>query len=154
MKRFALLGALMLAGCAPYSGYYRAGATTGAMEAALTECQVAAVQRVPPNTQLRRTPILQTQPARVYCKDDRCIAYPARYAGGRAYTTDVNAGLRGRVVRQCMAREGYRPVTVPLCGSDVPEALRRTAQTRMPPLGPNVCSVRGQDGRYGFVVTG
>jgi len=66
-------------------------------------CETQAARQIPPNTQLRTTPRVAVPP-RPVCGFGAFVIQPARVAGGESYSIDLNAGLRRRAVRQCMAR--------------------------------------------------
>ncbi|RVV99842.1 hypothetical protein EKE94_04005 [Mesobaculum littorinae] len=137
-----------LAGCGQPARYYQAGVPVQQLNGDLTGCAVQAVNTVPPNTQLRRTPI-QIEPGVVRCnKDGNCVRFAGRVTGGDVYSVDANAGLRHRVAGQCMAERGYSRVDVPAC----PSGLGRvTAPGRLPPLTDSVCVLRDPDGRQVFL---
>jgi hypothetical protein len=151
----AIFGLILtgLAGCASYSGYYREGQTVARLSADETTCEVLGVQQVPPNTQVRRTPV-ELIPEREFCdRAGNCRVIPARLEGGEVYTFDANDDLRNRVVAQCMADKGYTRVTVPACSDQVAQVAISRAPSVLPPLGPNVCVARRADRTPIFVTT-
>ncbi|SFP60293.1 hypothetical protein [Tranquillimonas alkanivorans] len=145
-----LTACTLLGGCAAYDGYYREGAPVAQLDADLLECRVSAVQRVPPNTQIRTTPISRT-PVVTRCNDDgTCVTTGGEVTGGNTYSYDANAGLRTRVLNQCMAARGYRRVELPYCAGDAPPLV----PARLPALTPATCAVRTAGGGVAFVNDG
>ncbi|NCO21791.1 MAG: hypothetical protein GW905_07270 [Rhodobacterales bacterium] len=152
-KAKSVLILAVLAGCAPYSGYYKAGQTVARLNTDQTACEVKGAQDVPPNTQLRRTPV-ELIPAREICdRHGKCSVIPARIEGGEVYSYDANADLRARVVAQCMADKGYEKVSIPPCPDSVAKVAASRAPGVLPPLGPNICVAQGADGGLIFVTT-
>lgn len=139
------------AACAPYSGYYQAGQTVARLNADQTTCEVQAAQKVPPNTQIRRTPVTVSPPQRVCNEAGDCVVYPGQVSGGDAYTVDTNLPLRQRVEDQCMGAKGYQKVQIPLCTPQVSKAIEGRAITTLPPLNDRVCAARTQSRDYVFV---
>lgn len=140
---FALLGA-----CAPLSIYYKPGVEITRLETDTTQCQVQAVQEVPPNNQIRQSPPVFV-PGRRYCNSGGCFYGDPFWAEGQVYTVDTNAPLRGKVTDQCMAAKGYAPVRVPLCPLGAVPPPGQT--TRLPQLGPNSCAIRYSGGGFQIV---
>jgi hypothetical protein len=138
---------LLAAACVPYRGYYKDGAPVARLNGDLTECQVQGVNRVPANTQIRTTPITVT-PGRRVCSGDgtSCTYIRGDIIGGETYSYDANAGLRERVVAQCMGARGYRPVEIPLCPSGARESVLAQAPRTLPTLSSATCAVRGNAG--------
>ncbi|WP_300547094.1 hypothetical protein [Roseovarius sp.] len=145
-----LLTALLLGACAPLDIYYKEGADVARSEANLTECQVSALARVPRDMRTRFIPT-------------RYAPYTACNAGGRCYTRyrlispprtethDLNARLRHKVVDQCMAEAGYRPVSLPQCDSATTRATALHATQTLPPLTPQSCVIRLKSGNWQIV---
>ncbi len=148
-----ILAATVLSACVPYRGFYKDGAAVAQLNADLTECQVQGVNRVPANTQIRSTPVTVT-PVRRICNSagTACRIVGGDVLGGETYSYDANAGLRNRVITQCMAARGYRAVEIPMCPQSARDTVLARAPKTLPPLGPNTCAVRGADG-YLFAVT-
>ncbi|WP_172960954.1 hypothetical protein [Oceaniglobus roseus] len=154
-NRMIWLLPLLLLACAPYRGFYREGVSVTRLNADLTDCEVSGVNRVPPNTQIRTTPIEVLPPRRVCSRDGlHCRLIGGDIVGGETYTYDANAGLRARVISQCMAARGYSPVEIPMCSPEAQRDSGGRVPATLPPLGPNVCAVRVQGGGVGFLTTG
>ena len=148
MKRLAPLVCLAaLAACAPPPLYYKAGAAPGQVTALRTSCEVAALREVPRD--IRTTYI----PPR-YMPHYYLGPYGHYHRGfvliepGRTESYDANAELRARVVDQCMAEAGFRPVRLPACAPDTPAPDPDSAQ---PPLGPTSCARRLPGGGWQVV---
>ena len=142
--------ALGAAACAPVELWYRPGVTQTRADRDLTDCEVAALAKVPVSTQIRRSPSYYLPPRRVCDTKGNCVLRPGRFVRGNVYSYDANAGLRQRVVAQCMADRGYRPVAVRRCeAGEVPARLRGDAVLPVP--GPEACAVRT---RGGWVLVG
>jgi len=154
MQKRLTLGVLALvSACAPYTGYYKAGETVARLNADVTACEVRGAQDVPPNTQIRRTPV-ELIPAREICnRAGECTVIPARIEGGEVYSYDANTDLRRRVVGQCMAARGYARVSVPQCSPEVAKVAVARAPAVLPPLGPDLCFARAPDRSPVFVTT-
>ncbi len=103
----------LLAGCAPLSIYHKEGTSVSRMQSDLLSCEVAAAQDVPIATELRREPPYYVPGDRVCYSNGKCYLRGGYYIPGRVYTVDANRGLRSRVQAQCMADQGYSPVTLP-----------------------------------------
>jgi hypothetical protein len=104
-QRLSILALLAVAGCGGQLLFDKPGAAPGSGQGDLTDCEVEALAKVPPNNQLRRT---SSWPATtsMNCIGSRCTA--TTWGGeSSAYTVDANAALRDRVLIQCMADKGY-----------------------------------------------
>lgn len=101
---------------------YKTGATFQSLNRDMTNCQVEAAQRVPQQQVLHTTPSFTTN-TQTYCNrigtQTFCNTTGGNTIGGQVYSTDANAGLRGRVYHQCMANNGYRYVNLPPCPDGV-----------------------------------
>lgn len=102
---FGLLAVSFVAGCAPQLYFDKPGVPPGGGQGDLTNCQVEALNKVPRHTQ-RKT--ISSGPAQTYmdCYGGSCTA--TTYGGQPiSYNVDANAGLRERVMIQCMESKGY-----------------------------------------------
>ncbi|EEX10627.1 putative lipoprotein [Ruegeria lacuscaerulensis ITI-1157] len=149
-----LLLLLLASACGPLSLYYREGDTVARMQQETTQCQVQALKDAPVANQLRQGPPVYW-PGRTYC-DGRghCYRTGGWWEPGRVYTVDVNEGLRNRVEAQCMARKGYRPVSLPPCKQAQKRSVPARRTTRLPPLGSNSCFVKFDDGSFQIITPG
>lgn len=134
--------------------YYREGETVARMQQETTECQVQALKDAPVANQVRQSPPVYW-PGRTYC-DGRghCYRTGGWWEPGRVYTVDVNEGLRNRVEAQCMARKGFRPVSLPPCKQAQKSSVPATRTTKLPPLGSNSCFVKFDDGSFQIITPG
>lgn len=137
LKTAALLGAFGVSACVPNSPYqkfkageavrdfpYKAGATHAETDRAVTDCQVSAAQRVPPNSYMQATP--------TYTMSN------GRTVGGYAYPVDANTELRVRVFRQCMGDKGFRYVNIPACPAGTTMGDLQVS-AYLPPMSASVC---------------
>lgn len=100
-----ILVSALLAGCAAPLLFDKPGVAPGAGQGDVTDCEVEALSRVPPNNQVRTIP---GGPATSYasCIGTSCTA--TTYGGqDRHYAVDANAHLRQRAMIQCMINRGY-----------------------------------------------
>lgn len=142
---------LVLTSCAPLSIYHREGAPVSRMQSDLLSCEISALADVPVNNQIRQEPPVYI-PARRYCDaDGHCYTRGGYFEAGRIYTVDVNADLRDRAETQCMANEGYMPVTIPNCPNSVFRAVPQASTEVLPRLNPRSCAIRYQDGSWQIV---
>lgn len=105
MKSLLLSSILLLVSCAPQLVFDKPGVAPGAGQGDLTNCQVEALSKVPPNNQLQT---LYGGPATTYahCTSGYCTS--STYGGQNSvYTVDTNATLRDQYTIQCMAEKGY-----------------------------------------------
>lgn len=152
---YALAAVVALTGCLPYQGFYKSGVAVGRLNSDLTDCEVAGVNRVPANTQVRTTPITYS-PVREVCPDDggRCRYVGGAIRGGDTYTYDANADLRERFVAQCMGGKGYQRVELPACTGQAARRARVTRQSVLPRLDRSLCAFKGSDGGWVFLPRG
>ncbi|SEM15966.1 hypothetical protein SAMN05443999_11438 [Roseovarius azorensis] len=139
-----------LTACAPPALYYKPGASPAQVESNLTNCAVAALDRVPRDIRTRFIPAQYS--TRTYCNSyGRC--YPRTYLvqPARTESYDANAALRGRVTEQCMAEAGYRPVSLPQCDPAEVRLSALPADPAQPPLGPGSCALRLASGKWRIV---
>ena len=146
----ALICLALMAACAPPPLYHKAGADPALAEARRTQCEVAALREVPRDIRTTYVPP-RYMPAPFF------DAHGHRWHGfvllepGRTESYDANAALRARVVDQCMAEAGFRPVRLPACPPDIPAPAPGAAQ---PPLGPASCARRMPEGGWQIVTPG
>lgn len=150
-----LLVCLMtLSACGPMSFYYREGESVARMQSETTECRVQSVKDVPVNNQIRQSPPVYW-PGRSYCDNrGRCYRSPGWWQPGNIYTVDVNKGLRNNVEAQCMAKKGFRPVSLPPCRSGVKSRVPAVRTTNLPPLNTESCFVKFNDGSFQIITPG
>lgn len=142
---------LALTACGPLGTYYKVGVTQARLNTDITNCEVTAVQKVPPNKQIRRTPVYFT-PASTTCdKNGKCTTVGGYFRGGDVYTVDVNEKLRGRVKAQCMSQKGYQHVEIPRCTSDQLRGKAVAPVQRLPRLSGAVCATKMRNGTLGIV---
>ncbi|KUJ86086.1 hypothetical protein AVO45_03740 [Ruegeria marisrubri] len=149
--RFGLFVSVLTGCSSPLSLYYREGVPVSRLQAETTDCQVKALKDAPVANQVRQTaPIYY--PGRTRCDSaGRCYTTPGWWEPGRVYSVDVNQGLRNQVEAQCMAAKGYRPVSLPACKQDVKSQVPPRRTTTLPPLSPNSCFVKYDDGSFQIV---
>jgi len=147
MKRAAsCLCLVLVAACAPPPLYYKAGADPAQRDAVLTRCEVAALAQVPRDIRTQYLP--PRHMPHPYCGPyGRCGYGHVLIEPARTERYDANAELRARVVGQCMAEAGFRPVRLPACAPGV-KAAPGAAQ---PPLGSESCARRVPDGGWQVV---
>lgn len=146
-----MLAALALTSCMPLDTYYKAGATLTRTERDQTDCDVRALRDAPVATQLRRTAPLFIPPERFCDAAGNCTTRGGYWEPGMVVSVDVNADLRARVQRQCMADRGYRPVRLPSCRADTARATPPGRTTVFPELTKDACVIRNSDGSWQIV---
>ncbi|EDQ04531.1 hypothetical protein OIHEL45_12560 [Sulfitobacter indolifex HEL-45] len=152
---FALtLIALGAAACAPLNTYYKPGASVAQVNRATTACEVQALRDVPISTQVRREPPRYV-PERRHCNaDNKCRVTGGFYVPGELVTFDPNENLRNRVEGQCMADQGFAPVSIPACPNNIARAAPPRATTTLPALNSNSCVIRNKNGSFQIVTRG
>ncbi len=150
----AFIPLFLLSSCGPLSLYYREGASVAGLQQETTQCQVKALNEVPVANQVRQSPPVYW-PGRTYC-DGRghCYRSPGWWEPGRVYTVDVNQDLRNTVEAQCMAKKGFRPVSLPPCKQAVKSRVSLTRTTTLPPLSTESCFVKFDDGSFQIITPG
>lgn len=146
------LAALVLAACGPLGLYHKAGTPVATMNSTLTDCEVEALAKVPTDQRIERDPI-RIVPRRICDSAGNCTVVYDR-VGGEVRTYDANAGLRQRVLNQCMTNKGYTYVTLPACPQAIRNAAPAGATTVLPRLAPNSCAIRNGDGTWQIVTPG
>ncbi|WP_341235142.1 hypothetical protein [uncultured Sulfitobacter sp.] len=156
MKHVTMTVAVMigLGACAPLKTYYKPGADITAVQRQTTACEVEALAKVPVSTQIRRAPPRFIPPREICNSAGRCRVLPGYYEPGAVYTVDPNVDLRNRVESQCMADQGFVPVSIPACPSAVAQAAPQRATTTLPPLNDKSCVIRNDDGSFQIVTRG
>ncbi len=145
---------LLPAACGPLSLYYKEGESVDRMQQETTQCQVQALRDVPVANQVRQSPPVYW-PGQTYC-DGRghCYRTGGWWEPGRTYTVDVNQDLRDTVEAQCMARKGYRPISLPPCKQAQKSVVPRARTVTLPPLGSGSCFVKLNDGSFQIISPG
>jgi hypothetical protein len=142
-----LLGAALLAGCAPLEIYYRPGVEVSRLRSDTLACEVAALKAAPVANEIRQRPPVYFPP-RQFCNTGTCYVRPGYWVDGGTYTVDVNRPLRGRVETSCMADKGYSPVAIKQCPQSVSDQVAEQSTSRLPALSDNSCAVRNKDGSF------
>jgi hypothetical protein len=150
-----LIPMVVLSACSgPLSLYYREGESVTRMQSATTQCQVAALEDVPVANQVRQNPPTYW-PGRTYCDGrGRCYRSPGWWQPGNVYTVDVNQGLRNQVEAQCMAKKGFRPVSLPPCKQNIKSSVPAVPTTKLPPLSTQSCYVKFDNGSFQIITPG
>ncbi|MDW4497790.1 hypothetical protein R5H30_07345 [Sulfitobacter sp. D35] len=144
----------LLTACAPLTTYYREGVEVSRLATDQTNCEIKALQQVPPSNQIRREAPYYV-PGRRSCNDrGDCRVYGGYWIPGDVYTVDVNRGLRERAETLCMAEQGYSRVTLPDCAPGVAQSVAPASTTRLPPLRQGSCAIRRGGGRWQIVTPG
>jgi hypothetical protein len=156
MKHVTMTAAMLigLGACAPLNTYYKPGADITAVQRQTTACEVEALAKVPVSTQIHRAPPRFIPPREICNSAGRCRVLPGYYEPGAVYTVDPNVDLRNRVETQCMADQGFVPVSIPACPSAVAQAAPQRATTTLPPLNDKSCVIRNDDGSFQIVTRG
>ncbi|MEM6888883.1 MAG: hypothetical protein AAF636_12175 [Pseudomonadota bacterium] len=145
------LAAAVLTGCAPLRIYHQPGVPVATMQRTLLDCQVSALEAAPVANQIRQEPPRYI-PGNRYCDGaGNCYRRGGYWIDGRTYTVDRNADLRTRVERQCMADQNYSFSEIPRCSAAVKTAAPPDKTTVLPPIGPQSCAIRYDDGSYQIV---
>lgn len=144
---------VLLTACGPLSIFYKPGASVARMQSDQTNCEVDALKKAPVANQVRQRPPIYI-PGNRFCNENGCYTAPGYWVDGGIYTVDVNADLRGRVLAQCMAQKGYRPVEIPACPSSVASSVPPAQTTKLPTLTQNSCAIRNRDGSWQIVTRG
>ncbi|MFV1600163.1 hypothetical protein VXL34_07700 [Phaeobacter sp. JH20_13] len=141
----ALLVTSALAACGPVPVYYHAGADVARRDADLLACEVSALRDAPVATQIRQHPPI-FRPGGEVCRNGRCYHRAGYWEDGGIYTVDVNADLRQRVERSCMAAKGYENIAVKRCPQSVADAVGARRAATLPQLSQTSCAIerRGQ----------
>ncbi|WP_170549182.1 hypothetical protein [Ruegeria atlantica] len=146
---------MVLSACeGPLSLYYREGESVTRLQAETTQCQVKALEEVPVATQIRQSPPTYW-PGRTYCDGrGRCYRSPGWWQPGQVYSVDANQGLRNQVEAQCMAKKGFRPISLPPCKQNVKSRVPAVATTTLPPIGTQSCYVKFDNGSFQIIDPG
>lgn len=118
---------------------YQTGGTFSSLSRDTTNCQVYAVQTVPQQNVIKRTPSYTTN-TNTSCNrigsQTFCNTTGGQTIGGNIYTEDANSGLRNRVFYQCMADKKYRYVNLRPCPTG---ATLKTESNGLLPLSNQTC---------------
>lgn len=152
-NRLLLILALgALAGCdTSLSTFYKPGVAVTSLERDQTQCEVQALRDAPVANEARQDPPTFYPGRRICNSNGQCYREPGYWIPGRFYTVDVNAGLRNRVLTQCMADKGYQPVTIPACAPAVKQAVAPKQTSTLPTLAPNTCVIKYDGGAWQLV---
>jgi hypothetical protein len=135
----------------PFNMFYRGGVSFQRIANDNVDCQVEAAQRVPTQILVSQTPIY-TSPASTICSPIGgqlfCDQVGGRTYGGQIQSYDANSELRERAHMQCMARSGYRYVSIPAC----PAGVDISSQDNEPVLRPLSATTCYQIHEQGFRV--
>lgn len=129
MNRCAfLLCAGILCGCEPSSSVYLYKPNTSVARADRDyfDCELAAAQRVPVNTQISTTPTYTTTAytnCYGYGYSASCYTSGGQTYGGQTYSYDANTSLRNDFWARCMSDRGYVGVEFPRCSSETRELV-------------------------------
>ncbi len=156
MKHVTMTAAVLigLGACAPLNTYYKPGADVASVQRQTTACEVEALAKVPVSTQIRRGPPRFVPPHTLCNSAGHCRVIPGFYEPGAIYTVDPNLDLRNRVEAQCMADQGFVPVSIPACPASIAQAAPKQATTTLPPLNEKSCVIRNDDGSFQIVTQG
>lgn len=149
--RFFPLMALLLSACAPLTIYHKPGIPVSRMQSDQTACEVSALKDAPVAPLIRQYPPIYYPGHRVCNASGTCWTTPGYWEDGGFYTVDANKDLRNRVLSECMARKGYRPVTIPSCSPAVKSAAPIRQTTVLPRLTPQSCAIRRNGGGWQIV---
>lgn len=145
---------VLIAGCAPLETYYKPGASVSVVERQTTGCKVSALRDVPVSQRTRQLPPVFVQGTRTCTAEGNCVETPGYYVPGGFETYDPNDGLRLQVERQCMADQGFFPVSIPQCPDSVAQAAPAGVTTQLPTLSESSCVIRNSNGSYQIVTRG
>jgi len=147
----AVICATLVIGCSPFRLYYQPGVAVEAMQRDQLACETRALAAAPVANQIRQSPPRYV-PARRYCRaPGDCYSRGGYFVGGDIYTVDVNADLRRRVERQCMADQGYAFTELPRCRTGIADQVPVAATQVLPPLTDQSCVISNEDGTWQIV---
>lgn len=150
----ALACLLALPGCLPLQTYYRAGVSVDRLNRDEAACDVAALRDAPVANETRIEPPIFVPPRQSCTPAGVCTTQPGYWIPGDVYTVDVNRPLRQQLTRQCMADKGYDRQTIDPCPPAIARAAADGATQVLPPLGPQSCVIRNDDGSFLIVNRG
>ena len=150
LHNLTLPALVLLAACAPLNIYYKEGADVAQSEANLTQCQVSALAEVPRDIRTRYIPA-QYMPYSTCTAGGYCYRRYRMISPPRSESYDANANLRDKLVRQCMAMAGYRPVSLPRCDAETVRTTVLAATKTLPALTPESCAIRLESGNWQIV---
>ena len=105
MRLMIITLSVLLTGCVPQLLFDKPGMAPGTGQGDLVDCQVEALNKVPPNNVTR---VIGGGSVSTYssCTGNFCSG--TSYGGDPSvYSVDQNAYLRDQVTIQCMAKKGY-----------------------------------------------
>jgi len=133
------LSVLALAGCVssgPAPTLYKPGATKTETQAALDDCRVESLAKVPQAMATDVSPGFSS-PGTLQCNTvgnyTSCNRVGAVNIPASATTYDVNQPLRGRIIDRCLAAKGYKTLVLPRCTSEQASAIRASGKRPSPP---------------------
>lgn len=133
MRRYALFGTLVLAGCVDTQPAYlvhKTGSAPTERMSALTRCEVIALQAVPRAMATQMTGGYYN-PGSIQCNTfgsmTTCNRVGAVNIAPTAYSYDANQELRMRVTSQCLNESGFDVFTRPRCVTDSQKNAYRAA---------------------------
>lgn len=149
---FILTLAGILSACeGPLDVYYKPGVSVTRLQTDETNCEVKALKDAPVAQEIRQRPPV-FYPGHPICNGyGQCWYRPGYWVDGGVYSVDVNKDLRNRVLTQCMAEKGYRPVSIPQCSSSVKAQAPVGQTTRLPTLTDTSCYIKNADDSYQIV---
>lgn len=130
---------------------YREGATTAQIDRARTDCTLEAQREAPVRTQTQILPGRWIPPRQTCDATGACVTTPGYQSFPEFVTVDANAGTRDLLVRQCLARRGIDPVTLPLCDAAAKSRATPGITRVLPPLTEASCVIPRGSGAYQIV---
>lgn len=149
IKKLVLVSLIGLAGCedaGPVGVVYKAGSTGEQRRAAVTNCEVNALSKVPRAMATAATPSYRS-PSNVRCYGSgnyvNCREYGGQTYGGNLYSYDANQDLRDSVTLQCLQSRGYQMVSLPVCNSEQAKRVVSSSGRPQPTADKIECVVEG-----------
>lgn len=139
-----------LVACAPPPLYHKPGASPALVESTRTNCEIAALRSVPRDIRTRFIPAQYSSIP--FCNHfGTCFHRTTMIQPPRTESFDANESLRARVVDQCMAEAGFRPVSLRQCDPAQVRLAELPPDTAQPALGANSCALRLPSGQWRIV---
>lgn len=126
-----------------FTPFYKSGGTFSGLDKDKVDCSIEAANRVPASVQIAQTSSYRL-PTNTSCygvgSQAFCNTTGGNVIGGQVYSYDANAGLREQAGLQCLARKGYRQISLPACpkGTAVSDFKSKWGQ-QMGPLTSTTC---------------